>query len=63
MLHGRRSLRLNKSERAAMRAACRFNARTDGLRSSRISRRVSRPRKSIGWCTNTRSSTDTFPLR
>jgi methionyl aminopeptidase len=26
MLHGRRSLRLNKSERAAMRAACRFNA-------------------------------------
>lgn len=27
MLHGRRSLRLNKSERAAMQAACRFNAR------------------------------------
>ena len=26
MLHGRRSLRLNKSERAAMRAACQFNA-------------------------------------
>jgi len=26
MLHGRRSLRLNKTERAAMRAACQFNA-------------------------------------
>lgn len=26
MLHGRRSLRLNKSERGAMRAACKFNA-------------------------------------
>ena len=26
MLHGRRSLRLSKSERAAMRTACRFNA-------------------------------------
>ncbi len=27
MLHGRRSLRLSKSERVAMRAACKFNAR------------------------------------
>ena len=26
MLHGRKSLRLNKSERQPMRAACRFNA-------------------------------------